>query len=123
MSDLRAGCGFFTSIRPGKEGALLNLNQTTSTFLLPVEISSITRTVVKERKPASPKDLNYISQLLRGASVRTMYTRSNYKGSEVDYNLEAAHLKVFIQFGKATHVKTKNYELVLEGHSHEDKHE
>jgi hypothetical protein len=42
-----------------------------------------------------------------------MYTRSTYKGSEVDYNSEAAQLKAFTQFGKVTN-EQKFYELVRE---------
>jgi hypothetical protein len=42
-----------------------------------------------------------------------MYTRSTYEGSEVDYNSEAAQLKVFTQFGTVAN-EQKFYELVRE---------
>jgi hypothetical protein len=115
MSGLRAGRGYFTSIRPGTESTLLNINPATSAFLPPVEISSFIRLVVRGRfaRAASQEDLGYISQLLQGASVRIMYTRSNYEGSEIDYNSEAAQLKVFTQFGKLAK-EQKFYELVRE---------
>jgi len=89
---LRSGRGYFTSIRPGMNNTLLNINTATSAFLPPLSVSEFVRIVQKN------DGLDYAAQLLQGMTVRILYKRQLYKGG-VNYNSDQARLKVFAQFG------------------------
>jgi eukaryotic translation initiation factor 2C len=78
---LRAARGYFTSIRPGTEGTLLNINAATSAFLPPVTVADFARGVSNK----NIKNLDYVSQLLHGATVKILYRRQCYENG-VDYN-------------------------------------
>jgi hypothetical protein len=104
MKGLRAGRGYFTSIRPGTESTLLNVNPATSAFLPPITVSNFIKSIGKDK-------LVYVSQLLRGATLRIRYTRANYEESDIDYNSEAARLKIFTQIGPYFASQQKFYEL------------
>jgi hypothetical protein len=105
MKGLRAGRGYFTSIRPGTESTLLNVNPATSAFLPPITVSDLIKSIGKH-------DLAYVSRLLRGATLRIRYTRANYyQESDIDYNSEAARLKIFTQIGPYFANQQKFYEL------------
>ncbi|KAI4951959.1 hypothetical protein J4E91_003421 [Alternaria rosae] len=56
--------------------------------------------------------LSYVSQLLQGAAVQILYRRSNYYGSDVDYNSSAARLKTFVQLGSYDARLQKLYDLM-----------
>lgn len=103
---LRAGRGYYTSIRPGTDGPLLNINPATSAFLPPIKVSDFIKTM-----GAMKDNRRYVSQLLQGATLKILYIRANYEGSEINYNSEAARLKVFAQFGDYDFRKQKFYEL------------
>jgi hypothetical protein len=96
MKGLRAGRGYFTSIRPGSDGTLLNINPATSAFLPPVTVARFMGQIGNQRWKSQEK---YISQLLHGATVRILYQRDSFDNSDIDYNSEAAQLKIFTQFG------------------------
>jgi eukaryotic translation initiation factor 2C len=104
--NLRAGRGYYTSIRPGTDGPLLNINPATSAFLPPIKVSDFIKGMgaVKDKR-------RYVSQLLQGATLKILYIRANYEGSEIDYNSEAARLKIFTQFGDYDFRRQKFYEL------------
>jgi hypothetical protein len=106
MEGLRAGRGYYTSIRPGSEGTPLNVNPATSAFLPPTTVSDFIRKLGTNKQA-----LSYIGQLMQGATLKILYRRSNYENSDIDYNSEAARLKIFTQFGCYNAKKQKFYEL------------
>ena len=106
MRGLLAGRGYFTSIRPGAGTTLLNINPVTSAFLPPVTVSEFIKKIGTDERARA-----YASQLLHGATVKIRYQRSNYVGSDVDYNSDAARLKIFTQIGPYFAHQQKFYEL------------
>jgi eukaryotic translation initiation factor 2C len=98
---LRAARGYLTSIRPGTEGTLLNINAATSAFLPPVTVADFARDVTDNNM----KRLPYASQLLHGATVRILYRRQCYENG-VDYNSNQAQLKLFTHFGDGAKKQT-----------------
>jgi len=106
MRGLLAGRGYFTSIRPGADTTLLNINPVTSAFLPPVTVSEFIKKIGTDEHARA-----YASQLLHGATVKIRYQRSNYVGSDVDYNSDAARLKIFTQIGPYYAHQQKFYEL------------
>lgn len=97
MAGLRAGRGYFTSIRPGEHNALLNFNLSISAFLPPETVTNFLRKLVV--KGSRERKVTYGCQLLGGATLKILYKKSNYTGSDVNYNSEEARLKLFTQFG------------------------
>lgn len=104
MAGLRAQRGYFTSIRPGQDDTLLNINPVTSAFLQPILVSSFLRTIKNEA---------YAGRPMSKATVKIIYTRSNYVGNAIDYNSEAARLKTFVQFGGKSAKQQKFYKSLL----------
>lgn len=92
-NGLRAGRGYFTSIRPGTVDTLLNINPATAAFLPPITVSDF----IRSQKTGKSANLSYVAQLLQVASLQILYIRGTYEDSEIDYNSEAAPLKVFTQ--------------------------
>jgi eukaryotic translation initiation factor 2C len=79
--------GYYTSIRPTKTGALLNVNTATSAFLPPVTVSRFVKAMGKTEA----------ERLLKGSMVRIAYRRK--ANDEKDMNCEEARCKVFQHFG------------------------
>ncbi|KAJ4305566.1 hypothetical protein N0V90_001097 [Kalmusia sp. IMI 367209] len=96
---LRAVRGYYTSIRPGRSGLLLNVNKTTSAFLSPITVSDFLRQVRNEA---------LAEKMLKGKTVRIKYVRQNtQEGANrgLDLNREEAREKVVQNFGYAAEIQ------------------
>jgi hypothetical protein len=92
---LRAIRGYYTSIRPGAQGPLLNINVATTAFLKPCLVSEMLTTLNNNR--------NYVERMLRGARVKITYKRQEYEeteGQEFSMNDDLPRTKIFQQFGE-----------------------
>ena len=87
--------GYFTSIRPGSESVLLNVNSATSAFYQPRTVADLCK-IVGRNYPGygDPKEL------LKGLTVRIAYDREQHD-SEYDPNLEHHRLRTIAGFGKS----------------------
>lgn len=95
-SELLVRRGYFTSVRPGAKGPVVNVNTATSAFLPHMNVEAFFRTLDGYSDTVNQ---NYIERLLRGCTVRIRYTRQGYEG--LDMNSEENRLKTFQQFGFA----------------------
>lgn len=100
VRGIRVTRGYFTSIRPGKDSTLLNINTATSAFLPPEPVSQLLWDVDPRGTTALASRATTVEKLLKGAMLRISYSRANYEGSDVDYNSEEKRTVMFTQFGK-----------------------
>ncbi|ORX99403.1 Piwi domain-domain-containing protein [Clohesyomyces aquaticus] len=99
MNGLWAVRGYFSSIRPGKEGVLLNVNTATSAFLPPILVSEILSIF---RTGPVYESQEFVEKTLQNQMVRIIYKRFNSKKNKekgIDINDEPHRLKQFQSFG------------------------
>jgi eukaryotic translation initiation factor 2C len=107
-SVLRAVLGYYTSIRPGAYGPILNVNVATTAFIAPMRVSQLLSAV-------GDSQFDYAERMLRGARVRLIYKRQEFaetKEQEYSMNDELSRTKVFQQFGEVASLQT--FHTVLE---------
>jgi hypothetical protein len=94
---LRGLRGYYTSIRSGRSGTLLNINTATSAFFAPITVAQMLRTTPG---PTTDK-MSFVEKTLFGANLRVLYRRKNYDETpNLDLNSEEARSRTFKQFGK-----------------------
>lgn len=89
MNPLLARRGYSYSVRPTKEGPLLNVNTATTAFLPAMDVSQL----------LTKFDQREVEKMLSDAAVRVKYTRKIHDDS-FDPNTNVARCKQFKQFGK-----------------------
>lgn len=101
VNDVRAVRGYFTSIRPGSNSILLNINSTTSAFLPPSPLPCFIENSSWFAQPFSVCRAvgSYKKKLLKGSSLRICYERGPYDNG-VNYNTEQKRTVQFQQFGR-----------------------
>ena len=82
--------GYFTSVRPGNQGVLLNINLATSAFFRPISVAEFMKAA--SRLPGEPTDL------LKGLLVRIAHQREQFD-QDYDPNLEENRKRVIAGFG------------------------
>jgi hypothetical protein len=93
-AGLRAVRGYYTSIRPGAKGPLLNINVATTAFIKPCLVSEMLSLI---------RDPVYVERMLRGARVRIVYKRQEFEETKkqgYSMNDSLPRTKVFQQFGE-----------------------
>lgn len=98
ITQLHAVRGYFTSIRPGTEETLLNINTATSAFLPCMLVSELVYKLAQVFRN-NRQAVKYVEKLLKGAIVRITYRRQNWEGSNMDVNAEENRRKIFKHFG------------------------
>ncbi|PPJ54695.1 hypothetical protein CBER1_05999 [Cercospora berteroae] len=83
--------GYFTSVRPGQEGPLLNVNIMHGTFLKPILVSKFLDDMNAQYADDAEK-------ILKGRTVRITYDRGPNNG--VDHDIEEHRKKQIAGFGK-----------------------
>ncbi|KAF7193723.1 Protein argonaute 18 [Pseudocercospora fuligena] len=83
--DIKGLClqrGYYTSIRPGSDSALLNVNVTHGAFLKPMLVSEFIKEATRDRSALS--EYKHATNLLKGRTVRIIYDRE--KRNDADMN-------------------------------------
>jgi len=93
-TGLLAHRGYFTSIRPGTDRVLLNVNTATSAFFEPILVSDFIKTMREKPYHKNDKD---IEKMLRGVTVRITYDRPVTDG--INRNAEENRRKVIAGLG------------------------
>lgn len=93
--------GYFSSIRPGNDRMLLNINTTTSAFFKPILVSQFFQIMLQ----SGTKEW-MIKGLLRKQVVRITYERPVRPGTSVDINGEEARRKQIAGFGEVPEAQT-----------------
>lgn len=87
--------GYFSSIRPGNDRILLNVNTTTSAFFKPMLVSQYISTLQQRLG----MNIWAITGMLKRQVVRITYDRPIRPGSKVDLNMEESRRKTIAGFG------------------------
>jgi hypothetical protein len=98
-TGLRAVQGYYTSIRLGTEGPLLNINVATTASIKPCLVSDMLYLI---------NDWVYVERMLKGARVRIVYKRQEFEETQkqgYSMNNEFPRTKVFQQFGEVAGIQ------------------
>ncbi|KAF2867795.1 Piwi domain-containing protein [Massariosphaeria phaeospora] len=90
--------GYYSSVRPGKDGTLLNINTATGVFFPPCGVSDF---LYGLKTLASEISISDVERWLKGVSLRVSYVRPQLKGREGDINSEGSRRKTFKNFGES----------------------
>lgn len=97
ITCLHANRGYFTSIRPGFNKVLLNVNTATAAFFKPMLVSSF----IMQMRSGKLKGYGNPEDVLKGRIVRIVYDRGQHD-PDYDPNEEHHRLKTIAGFGELT---------------------
>jgi len=110
MLGLRALRGYFTSVRPGMSGTLLNVSTATTAFFPCCRVSDMLYFIGRNEDLRREVGRAGLERMLKGVSLRVAYKRTNPKkgentGDTDTINSEKGRTKTFKQFGRAINIQ------------------